>query len=304
MPAYNSAKFLPAAIASIQQQSFSDHEIIVVDDGSTDNTYEVMLGYGDQITALQQENAGSATARNTGIAAAGGELIAFLDSDDYWDSNHLENLLNRLNEVPEAVLAYSGKRRVSQEGALLDDAPHQTTFPQGWIFHEMFHSNYISTSSAVVVKKSAVTRVGGFDQASSFRNAQDYELWLRIAARFEIAAVPQESVNYRRHDGNRTLDSVNRIRGMIATLESAKSLVASGTVHPRNKPERIDVLARMTSIYRHGVNSLFYGGHYEAVREVGSVAAKKGYLDHRSRLRWILSYLPMGILKVIRGGDK
>ena len=99
MPAYNSADFIAQSLTCALSQSYCNVEIIVVDDGSTDNTVEIVSSYGDNITLIQQQNAGSASARNRGAAAASGEWLAFLDSDDLWTDDKIERLCRRASII-------------------------------------------------------------------------------------------------------------------------------------------------------------------------------------------------------------
>ncbi len=292
-------KYLAEAIDSVLVQDIDDLEIIIVDDGSTDNTKEVIRSYGDRVLYLYQQNAGSGKARNTGIKNASSELIAFLDSDDYWDADHLDTMLQVLQTHPEACLAYCGKNWVDQSGNQLPDAPKQNYFPSGWIFSEMFEANYISTSSAVVVRKDVLQAVGCFGEGRELRNAQDYHLWLRISAGYVIASSSQKTVNYRRHDTNKTRNVLSRQRGLFTALEMGGSLLRDGKVNNRNALGQINVHQRMQQYFQTAVTSLYHNRNYPAVREFCLLAIKRGYWSQRLVSRFFLTALPTPLRNVI-----
>ncbi|BAY15221.1 glycosyl transferase, group 2 family protein [Anabaenopsis circularis NIES-21] len=180
VPTFNRANFLPRAISSILQQTFSNFELIIVDDGSTDNTDEVVKEFTDpriMFLALGK-NYGGGYARNQGIKAASAELIAFLDSDDEWLPNKLELQLKRLQDSddPDATVIYGlgyecaeGQQKIPSlvlyEGDVLDH------LLRGWL---------PPTTSLFMVKRSALLGVNGFDE--SLPSFQDYDLWLSLAA--------------------------------------------------------------------------------------------------------------------------
>lgn len=182
IPAYNSSKTILRALHSVTNQSISPLEIIVVDDGSNDNTQILVAENYPHIRLIAQENAGAAAARNTGAAIASGNLIAFLDSDDFWHSKKLEyqisvferfseigicsTLCQFLTESPE--LNYQEKSQLPLEECQYKMIP----------FQKIFNSPYFGTPS-VMMRKSLFQQVGGFD--NSLETAEDVDLWLRAS---------------------------------------------------------------------------------------------------------------------------
>jgi glycosyltransferase involved in cell wall biosynthesis len=201
IPAYNRSQFLAAAIESVLGQSYRDFEIIVVDDGSTDGTGEVVAGYGELVRCFRQENGGAARARNTGLAQAGGEYVAFLDSDDLMLPRRLEYQVEALDRFPEAGLvhgravSFSGQPPVEARGAGAASPPMSVRD----IFEEMLLANRILTLT-VTARRCCLDRVGGFAEGLSF--GEDYDLWLRISAHHPVAFVEAEVAAYRVHAGN------------------------------------------------------------------------------------------------------
>jgi glycosyltransferase involved in cell wall biosynthesis len=154
VPCYNSSKYLPACLDSILQQTYTDFEVVIVNDGSTDDTDYVITPYlnNSRVKYIKQQNAGPAAARIKGVSEAKGEWIAFLDSDDYWDRDHLMLLLRHTKDHTNTALIYCGKKWVDINGNEILADMRQITFPSGWIFNDMFVANYISTTSVVLVK--------------------------------------------------------------------------------------------------------------------------------------------------------
>jgi glycosyltransferase involved in cell wall biosynthesis len=199
IPTYNCARYLPEAIDSALAQTYRDFEIIVVDDGSTDNTQEVLARYGDQIRVIRQSNQGRGAARNTGILAARGEYIAFLDADDLWVPQKLERQVPLFDERPEIGWACSDA--VNFTGSELSlQSRFQTLglrpFPEARVLNVLVPACAIY-SITVVVRASCFAESGLFDV--SLPVAQDYDMWLRLATRFPIGCVNEVLALHRRH---------------------------------------------------------------------------------------------------------
>lgn len=197
IPTYNHAAFLPAALKSVQAQTYAPVEIIVVDDFSTDNTEEVVAEHANsRTTYMKSANKGIvATSRNVGVRAAKGEYIAFLDADDVWAPDKLALQLRHLADPSVAAVAsdlsYSGARRYSQS--------RRGRGPAGYCDYgnlEIVRDNPIATSS-VVMRRQDLERVGGFDESPEFRFIEDWELWLRLTVDRRIRVLEQPLVTYR-----------------------------------------------------------------------------------------------------------
>ena len=197
MPCYNAQAFLREAVDCVLGQSHPRVELIVVDDGSTDQSQAILKEYGNRLVFIEQANAGPYPARNHGLSHAHGEFVAFLDADDYWAPDFLEKLLRALDAHPEAALAYCGWQNVGLPGKRGDpyippDYEHEDKLVSllraaaPWPIH------------AALVRKSTIDEVGGFD--THFATCMDYDLWLRIGARRRIVRVPEVLAFYRYHD--------------------------------------------------------------------------------------------------------
>lgn len=186
LPTYNRRDQLPQAIESVLGQTFSDLDVWVVDDGSTDGTREVVAPYLNRINYISQPNSGPGPARDLGIASSRGSYLAFLDSDDRWESTKLEVMARAIANRPDVGLFYSDVRTIDETGRQLwvQEAPHV----DGNGYVALLTGNFVTTS-AVVASRKAVVEAGGFAESGLF-GPEDWDLWLRIAHSYPILHVP------------------------------------------------------------------------------------------------------------------
>jgi glycosyltransferase involved in cell wall biosynthesis len=205
IPTYNSDRYICDTVESVLAQTYPVHEVIVVDDGSTDRTQEVLARYGDRIRYIRQRNAGPPVARNTGLAIATGDWIALLDSDDLWVPKKLERQMDYVRQRPLCGLVYTDMKTFDETGIIEESVKisRNLHLPSGAIFREMFAETLFQTS-AVLIRKSCLDTVGGFD--TDLRMGDDYELFLRISRHYELGYVDEPLVLYRQHatQGTRT----------------------------------------------------------------------------------------------------
>lgn len=174
VPTHQRRRLVVRAVESVLSQLFQDLELIVVDDGSTDGTGRDLATFGDSVRLLQQPNRGAAAARNTGLAVARGELVAFLDSDNSWLPEHLALLVDALDQNPEAVLSSSlAERSRGKPQARSAAARVREPLPR------LLIGNTVGSLSTVVARREAVIAAGGFNE--SLRVAEDADLWVRLA---------------------------------------------------------------------------------------------------------------------------
>ena len=186
VPTYNRAQQLPRALDSILCQSCSPKEIIVVDDGSTDETSALMTSEYPEIVFIQQQNTGVSSARNVGIKRASGDWIAFLDSDDEWLPEKLEIQMKALYENPEIKICHTNEIWI-RNGKRVNPKKKHEKFG-GWIFQKCLPLCCISPSS-VIIHKSFFKEIGLFDY--SLPVCEDYDLWLRITARNPVLYIEE-----------------------------------------------------------------------------------------------------------------
>jgi glycosyltransferase involved in cell wall biosynthesis len=199
---HDQARWLPETIASVRAQSFTDWELVVVDDGSTDDTPAIVARAtaDPRIRHLRGPHRERCVARNHGIAAATADLIAFLDGDDLWLPEKLARQVAALDAAPDVGLCYTIARYVDAEGRPLPI--RRPPLPvAGMALPAIVRANPIILAS-VVARRSALETAGGFDETLPALGCEDWDLWLRIARAHPIAILSEELTRYRRHGGN------------------------------------------------------------------------------------------------------
>jgi glycosyltransferase involved in cell wall biosynthesis len=227
IPAWNAAGYLGEAIESILAQTIQPLEVIVVDDGSTDETPLVAQGQGDRVRCLRVPHGGPARARNAGIRAARGSHIAFLDADDTWLPDKLERQLGLLNCDPELALVYSAISLFDEEGTWLQDVPCQPLCAGRGASSYLRIKNSIQVST-VVAPRAALFEVGLYDP--ELPACENWDLWIRLTQHGAAAFVDAPLVRYRIHRGS-LIQDVDRMRG-------ARLQVLARHHQERNRSER------------------------------------------------------------------
>ncbi|MCA9467859.1 MAG: glycosyltransferase [Nitrospira sp.] len=231
IPAYNAERFIHLAVESVLSQSYPPHEIIVIDDGSTDNTREVLKIFEGKVRCLYQENRGPSAARNAGIRVAEGDLISFLDADDLWTSNKLDSQYAYMMAHPEIAMVFSDHEEFNEKGMSLDSYlgtklksfavfPIETG-PIENAFEKLVVENFISTPT-VMVRKACLEKTGLFDE--EIWSVEDRDLWLRISATFPIACIPKKFCKRRFHQGNISRQQELTLQGRVRVLEKNRKL--------------------------------------------------------------------------------
>ncbi|MCW8934269.1 MAG: glycosyltransferase [Gammaproteobacteria bacterium] len=230
IPTYNCANYLLQAISSVINQSYTDFEIIVVDDGSTDNTKSIIHSISDKrLQYVIQNNQGASAARNHGLELAKGEFIAFLDADDTWFPDKLKTQIQVFDEFPDATAVFSNFHITTTDGEILSDngiyqdyaifknerksledlfSFHENNIYTGNIFDSLFLGNFIKTSS-FMVRRSAIETTGFFD--INLITQEDYDLWLRLALTGPFAYINKPLLNRSKRLGQLTGAS-NKLR--------------------------------------------------------------------------------------------
>ncbi len=226
IPTYNSGKYISHAVQSVLEQSCRSYEVIVIDDGSTDGTKDVLSGFHDRIKYFYQENQGPSAARNKGIKKAKGEYISFLDADDLWTSNKIEVQLDFLERHRDIGLVFSdikefdGEKIINRRSSCLavqvygPDNVLQVPLQEAFI--KLLMTNFIPTNT-VMVRKECFKKAGIFDE--SLRIVEDRDMWLRIAAYYKIGRLPLVLCKRRLHVSNISKDQGLSISSQIKVLE-------------------------------------------------------------------------------------
>jgi len=219
IPTYNRSKLLRVALESALAQTYPNIEVIVVDDGSTDDTAEVMAQYAGRVTYIKQANQDAAAARNTGIRAASGEYLTFLDDDDLILPTKIERQVQVLASRPEVGLVHCRFYHTNEDGNYLYKAG---LLPEGEVLQKLVCSDFV-WMGAPLIRRHCFDQVGLFDEEIP-SIAADWDMWLRVAqAGYRFACVQEPLGAYRIHGSNMVFDAAKLERGVFAVLEKVFS---------------------------------------------------------------------------------
>jgi glycosyltransferase involved in cell wall biosynthesis len=223
MPAYDAAAFVGEAIESVLAQTFTDWELVIVDDGSTDNTREVVAVHDDpRVRLLTIEHSGlPAVARNRGLAASESRYVGFLDADDLWRPHKLARQLAVFDSRPEVGLVHTGFERL-RDGLLEPYVPPPQLRASGPEFERLAVGHYIANSS-VLLRRELLTRHGFFDEDPRLGGTEDFELWMRLAPHSTFAYVDEPLAVYRLHAANLGQGEQMGV-GYVTTMEKMERL--------------------------------------------------------------------------------
>ncbi|HKF56343.1 MAG TPA: glycosyltransferase [Blastocatellia bacterium] len=220
IPTYNSAKYLTDAVDSVLRQTHRDFEVLVIDDGSTDDTPAVIGRYGDLVRYIRQPNSGVAAARNRGINESMGRYVAFLDADDTWHRDKLKAQIAALRKNPGYLACYTAFTVVSQDLRPLHVIRNKRVY--NTLEDLLLRGNVIGSICTVLYERSLFDVVGGFDDSLS--QCADWDMWVRIAGRTEFLYLDLPLATYRQHDTNMSRDAGLLERDSVRVLEKGFSM--------------------------------------------------------------------------------
>jgi glycosyltransferase involved in cell wall biosynthesis len=228
VPAFNATKTISETLRSISRQTYAALEIVVVDDGSTDETADIARRYGatdSRVRVVTKPNGGVASARNAGIHCTKGAFVAFIDADDLWHPTKIAKQVKvLLAGGPDMALVYAPFRLIDADGRVLA-SPHKYGV-NGWVIHRHFYSNLVGNGSALLVRRSVLEEFGGFDSwllQQGAEGCEDLLLQLRIATRYRFGEVSEYLVGYRRLPDNMSSNTDQMIRSGILAVNKALS---------------------------------------------------------------------------------
>ncbi|MGO6683875.1 glycosyltransferase family 2 protein [Rhizobium leguminosarum] len=230
IPAFNASRYIERTLRSAGRQTYRNLEIIVVNDGSTDDTAKVVeqVALADsRIRLLSTPNRGVAAARNTGIREAAGRFVAFLDADDLWHHTKIEKQVNALNRLtPQWAAVYVLHYIINSDDEILRSC--RPDVARGYIFARHLTFKYVGNGSALLVRRDAALEIGGFDSsyaAAGIGGCEDLDFELRLAARYQIEVIPERLVGYRQYPGNMSSNHLQMGRGAVEVIR--RSLAAN-----------------------------------------------------------------------------
>lgn len=250
IPTHNRAALVTEAINSVLAQTFKDFELIVVDDGSTDNTRDALKGYADRIHYIYQENQRRSEARNTGIKAASGEYIAFLDDDDLWLPDKLEKQVTFLDANPGIGLVHTFTDAIDITGRLMEKERkgrlqcYEKSMNLGYTYEGMSRLGAIFLSSTML-RSRCLEKVGLFDPVTEAY--EDWDFGLRFALEYRIGTIPEFLVKFRVHKVHTTADEFTR--GRINTSMKHFTLIDSRYGLPSRNRTRVNFYMHLTNAY-------------------------------------------------------
>jgi glycosyltransferase involved in cell wall biosynthesis len=244
IPTYNRGWILKEAIDSVLTQDYKDFELIVVDDGSTDNTSEILASYGNGIRVLFQENKGVSAARNRGIAEASGQFIAFIDSDDLWLPQKLSTQVEFFNQTPDALICQTEEVWIRKGKRVNPKMRHKK--PSGMIFEPSLELCLVSPS-AVMIRRVLFDRIGEFDV--TLPACEDYDLWLRISCRFPVHLIDTPLI-IKRGGHN---DQLSSMKGLDKfRIKAIEKIINSGRLGEDQYRAAVKALKERCKIYADG----------------------------------------------------
>lgn len=267
IPCYRQARFLPATIQSVRNQTYQRIEIIVVNDGSDDDTDEVMKKCGENITYLKRSNSGVSSARNTGLAAALGDYLMFLDADDLLHPNAIQWLMDAMQGSKDR-LCVMGFRMFDTDPNQGEDRFLPVNMPA---LPRLFNDNF-GPPNAFLCSREMAMRLGGFEAARIFWGAEDWDLWLRMSMNgCELVTIEKIGAYYRRYSGSASTN--------LGRAERATALVlARAARRIRNDPRLMAKWGGELQNIRERIARAHYDTGYHAARRGAAFGAMIAYV--------------------------
>ncbi len=295
IPTYNYGRFIAEAIGGALGQTLEPIEIIVVDDGSTDDTEKVVREFGDRVRYIRQENAGVCAARNRGVAESSGEYIAFLDADDIWLPEKLEKQIAKFAEDRDIGLVHCGMREF--DGETGDTIQLHLDGGEGSVANDLllWEKPGVNVSGTViVVTREAFEKSGGFD--TEMKVGEDWDFCYRVAREYKVGFVQESLVDYRSHSASAHRNVAEMERGMTRFYKKAFDGADAETL--RLKSRAYGNFHRVLS------GSYFHSGNYpqsvkNAVKSIWNRPANLGYF-----LKFPLRRLSKNPVAMAPGSDK
>jgi glycosyltransferase involved in cell wall biosynthesis len=297
IPAYNSAATIAEAVDSALGQTWRDLEVIVVEDGSSDDTGAILARYGDRIRVIAQTNRGPSAARNAAAVIATGEYLAFLDADDRWTPTMLERCVTALDNAPQCVLAYTDLALMDSSGNSLGTSLNNGEESHAPTLEEMLTRMWPIMTSGVVIRRTAFDRAGGFCEEFTRASYEDILIWMVAREQGPFCYIPEPLAEW-------------RFSLFPGRLKRRGGNLAAGKVFDRIVRQRWGVSAAplLLTRMRAARSILGYIGLL-AMREGDAVRARAAFAESlridpwrvRNYLRLMRTYLPTRIARALSG---
>ncbi len=304
MPVLNGERYIAEAIDSVLAQTYTDYELVLVDDGSTDRTREIVESYTARLRVryvTHPVRQGISRSVNDGVRSSSGRYITFLDHDDAWMPEMLAVQVGHLAKHPEAGMVHADFQTIDSNGAILEESVarcRNRKRPSGRVFRELFFDSFIVAVGAVI-RKECFDRFGGFDETLHWG---DYHLWLRIAREYEIHYTPRVLAKYRQHStqSTRTQTAERPDRESVAMLAIKRLL----EMHPEIRNELGDaaVNRRMAMLYFDMAYTWMHGGAPGNARACLKRAIRLWPTKLQYSLWYAASLFPLERARAINGG--
>ena len=283
---YNHGRWLPDAIASVMAQDYQPIEIIVVDDGSTDDTAEVCRRFHD-LRYVHQDNAGLSAARNRGLQEASGSLLVFLDADDLLLPHAVRSGVQQLSDNPDWAFVFGGHRGVTAERRPIWETKPE---PADATYEQLLRRNVVVMHAAVLYRRRLLQEIGAFD--TSLRSSEDYDLYLRLARSHAFGCYGDPVAEYRRHGSNMSEDPGRMLRSTLDVLKRQQ---------PRNAVE--------AAALREGISH--FQGRYgpplvkQAIRDLAAARSKERTLGNLAlAMKLPPEAIVQGLSEVLKGAGR
>ncbi len=259
IPCYNYAHFLGAALDSVLAQTYTNLEVIVIDDGSPDNTAEVASKYEGRIRYVRQGNQGLSASRNNGLALASNEYVALLDADDEWEPSFIETLMGKIRELPDdfglvACLDY----KIGFNGERIPDRKRDSLTGEVTTRDLLLKNRFFP--GAVLVRKNALRKAGGFD--TSLRSSEDRDMWIRLSSICRLWVLPDKLIRVRKHGSNMSGHG-SRMR------ENKKMVLAKARMEGRVPSKDLGFWLQAHSVVDYQCSWIFHGEQKHGTALIG-----------------------------------
>lgn len=280
IPAYNAMDYLPKTVESVLKQTFTDFEVLIINDGSSDGILEWSTSVTDlRIKIISQKNQGLSGARNTGIAQAQGEYIAFLDADDLWAPTKLEKQIRCFEDNPAVGLVYTWTILIDET----DKPTGEQCSPciEGNVWQKIIINNSVGNGSTPIVRRCCFETVGVF--ARDLSGTADWDMWIRIASCYPFAVVKENLTLYRQHSQNMSKNCQHMIADARKVIERAFQSVPLELLYLRSRA--------YASFYCYQAWVSIYGGDYKQ-----AIYCRQQALLHNSHACYSYNFLPSNLV--------